>query len=342
MLKIKVSSIKPGVKLAKDLFSYDSQLLLPSGTIIKQEQLDSLAKRGIREVFVAEEVSRKKKQKSFDAVYDDSIHAVKTFLMEARLGSKVEPEEVSFTVDALFNQVLDELNIFRDIRLMKDRDEYLFTHSINVALLSMMVGRWLRFKEEKIKDLGTAGLLHDIGKVQIHDAILNKPGKLDDEEYEEMKKHSKLGYDFLSAQGWVKPDIANAVLLHHERTDGSGYPTGARNYNSNSFAAIVAVCDVFDAITSNRVYSKKRSPFIAADILWEESFGKLDPAISKFFYNKITSSLIGSQVELSNRQRGTVIFVDAFQPTRPIVQVEDEFINLALDRSLQIVEVVED
>lgn len=342
MLKIKVGSLKPGVKLAKNLFSFDSQLLLPAGTVITEDHLDSLAKRHIDEVFVAEEPhQQRKREKPFASVYEDSLNAVKTFLMEAKLGQPLETEEINLTVDALFNEVFDELNIFSGIRLMKDKDDYLFTHCINVSILAMLIGRWMKFKEDQIKQLGTAGLLHDIGKIFIDDSILNKPGKLTDDEYEEMKKHSILGFDLLNRQGWVDPMVANAVLYHHERTDGSGYPRGIRNYDDNVYAAIIAVCDMFDAITSNRVYSKKRSPFTAADILWEESFGKLDPTITELFYSKITSSLVGSQVVLTDGQRGEVIFIDSFQPTRPIVKVGETFLNLALDRSVNILEVID-
>lgn len=341
MLKIKVNTLQPGVELAKDLFSTDAQLLLPAGTVINQEHLESFAKRGITEVFVAEEKKAKRSTKSFDDVYDNSLLAVKSFLMETKLGQPLDSQEVNSTVDSLLNQVLDELNVFKGISVMKDKDAYLFTHSINVSILAMLVGRWMKLKEHQIRDLGTCGLLHDLGKVFIPDDILNKPERLNDEEYEEIKKHSIMGHDVLVKQGWVSPEIAQAVLYHHERTDGSGYPTGAINYGNNPYAAIIAVCDAFDAITADRVYSKKRSPFTAADIIWGESFGKLNPAICKFFYSKVTPFLIGSQVTLSNQLRGTVIFVDTFQPTRPIVKVGEEFLNLALDRSIHVLEVNE-
>lgn len=341
MLRIKVNSLQPGVELAKDLFSNGAQLLLPAATVISQEHLDYFAKRGITEVFVAEDKKVKRSNKSFDDVYDESLLAVKSFLMETKLGQPLDSQEVNSTVDSLLNQVLDELNVFKGISVMKDKDEYLFTHSINVSILAMLVGRWMKLQEQQIRDLGICGLLHDIGKVFINDNILNKPERLNDEEYEEIKKHCTLGHDILMQQKWVSPEIAQAVLYHHERTDGSGYPTGVKNYGSNSYAAIVAVCDAFDAITSNRVYSKKRSPFTAADIIWEESFGKLNPAICEFFYSKITPFLIGSQVLLSNQLQGTVIFVDTIQPTRPIVKVGEDFYNLALNRSIHVLEVID-
>lgn len=341
MLKIKVSSLKPGMKLAKDLFTYDSQLLLAAGTSISQEKLDYFHKRGIEEVFIAEEIKPTQVSQPFAEVYGTSLSSVRSIFKETKIGRPLDNREVAMTIKGLSQQVSEEVNVYRDIRLLQNKSDYLFTHSVNVAVLAMMVGRWMKLEEDKVQDLGTGGLLHDIGKAFIDENLLNKPDKLTDDEYEEMKQHSALGFRYLVHNSSIKPEIIQAVLYHHERADGSGYPMGVKDYGNNPYAAIIAVCDTFDAITSNRVYSKKSSPFTAADMVWEQSFGKLNPAISKFFYGKITPFFTGSRVRLSNNQSGTVVFVDPIQPTRPIVRIGDDYINLATDRSLHVAEVID-
>ncbi|MGI5879299.1 MAG: HD-GYP domain-containing protein [Syntrophomonadaceae bacterium] len=341
MLKIKVSNLKPGAKLGKDLYSYDSKLLLPRGTVINIEHLDSLAARNISEVYINENTVRPRSEKPFPEVYQHSLHVVRSFMLEAKLGKPLDMEEICQTTDILFNQVFDENDLFRQMRLMKDKDDYLFTHSVNVAMLSILIGRWLKCDEKTIKELGTAGLLHDLGKVFISDDILNKPGKLTETEFNEIKKHPKLGYQMAIENPEVNYDIANAILLHHERADGSGYPMGNKGYNAHFHASVVAVADVYDAITSTRSYSTRSSPYVAAEILWEESFGRLDPRISKIFYDKIANFYIGNEVLLSNNEIGVVIFVDPSQPTRPIVKVKDKYYNLATDRSIQILEIID-
>lgn len=341
MLKITVSSLKPGVKLGKDIFTFNSQLLLPKGTVILQEHLDKFHQRGITEVFIMEATPQVGRQQSFGDVYSNSLNVVRSFMLEAKLGKPLDVNEISDTTELLLEQVFDETDLFRQMRLMKEKDDYLFTHSVNVALLSILLGRWLKCSRETIRECGEAGLLHDIGKVLIDDTILNKPGKLSDEEFAEIKKHTVLGYNLLTKTEAINDNIARAALSHHERADGSGYPMGSKGYSDNLCIAVVAVADVYDAVTSNRVYSSKRSPYMAAEILWEESFGKLDPRVAKVFYDKITNFYVGNEVLLSNNQRGVVVYVNPSQPTRPMVMVGDTFFNLAEDHSITILEVID-
>lgn len=342
MLKIRVASLKPGVKLGKDVFSYDGQLLLPAGTTIAQEHLDTFMRRDISELFIMEASPRIKSEKKFTDVYTNSLDIVKTFMVEAKLGKNLEFTEISDTVDMLLEQVFDEIDLFKQMRIMKTKDDYLFTHSVNVSLLCILIGRWLKCDNATIKNLGIAGLLHDIGKIYIKDEILNKPDKLTNEEFEVMKKHPLLGYNLVvSNDQFSNSEIANAVLAHHERLDGSGYPIGGDRPRIGFYASVVAVADVYDAITSSRIYSAKQSPYTAAEILWHESFGKLDPKISKVFYDRIANFYIGNEVLLSNHEKGVVVFIDPYQPTRPIVMVGDKFYNLVTNRNITILEVVD-
>lgn len=341
MLKIKVSNLKPGMKLGKDIFTYDGKLLLTKGTVISQEHLNSFTARNIQDIYIMEASHQVKAVKSFEEAFDDSLDVVKSFMLEAKLGQNPDYAEIESSVEVLYQQVFSLNDVFRHMRLMKDKDDYLFTHSINVSLLSILIGRWLKCSEEEIRLLGMAGMLHDIGKIYISNDILNKPGRLTPEEFEEIKKHPILGYNLVTQNEDLNENIAKAVLMHHERLDGSGYPMGTRG-KINFYASVVAVADVYDAVTSNRVYGNKLSPYSAADILWQDSFGKLDPRITKVFYDRITNFYIGNEVILSNNKRGVVIYVNQCNPTRPIVMIgENEFINLAEETSISIIEVID-
>lgn len=341
MIRIKVNNLKPGVKLGKDIYNYDSQLLLPQGTVITKEHLNHFSARQIEDIYIREAQPKPRTGKPFAEVYTSSLEVVKTFMLEAKLGKPLDVQDIKETTDILFHQVFDETDLFRQMRLMKDKDDYLFTHSVNVCLLCILIGRWLKCDENTIKELGTAGLLHDIGKVQIDAGILNKPEKLSDQEFEEVKRHTMLGYDMIVQTGLLPNEIANAALMHHERADGSGYPMGIRGYHTPFYAAAVAVADVYDAITSTRSYSARCSPYTAAEILWQESFGRLDPRIVRVFYDKIANFYVGNEVLLSNNERGLVIYVDPSQPTRPIVMVGDKFYNLSIERNIIIQEIID-
>jgi putative nucleotidyltransferase with HDIG domain len=340
MQKIQVSSLKPGIKLGKNIFSKDFQLLLSAGTIIKQEDIDNLLLRDINEIYIAESSPRLDGKQKFEDVYYNSLDVVKSFMMGAKLGKTLEIDQIEDTVTLLLKQVFDATDLFRQIRLMKQKDDYLFTHSVNVSLLCILIGRWLRCDADTIRELGMAGLLHDIGKVYIDNETLNKPGKLTEKEFEEIKKHTLWGYNLLSQNEWVSRDVANAALMHHERADGSGYPAGTKGY-TNFYASAVAVADIFDAITSEHSYSGKRSLYTAAEILWQESFGKLDPRITKVFYDRISSFYVGNKVLLSNGEEGIVIYINPTQPTKPMIKAGDKFYNLATDMSITIKEVID-
>ncbi|MDD3365009.1 MAG: HD-GYP domain-containing protein [Syntrophomonas sp.] len=341
MLRISISSLKPGVKLGKDIYSYDGKLLLPKDTVISQDHLDQFMRRNVTDVFIVESTERQQSDKRFEDVYIDCLEYVKALMMQARMGQTLAYKEISDIVDMLMVQVFDQNDLFRQMRIMKNRDEYIFTHSVNVALLCILIGRWMKCEDDTVKQLGIAGILHDIGNMQIPDVILNKPGRLSGEEFEQIKRHPLLGYNMVNEYEWVNESIANAILMHHERADGSGYPLGMKGYKIDFFASVVAVADLYDAITSSRSYSAKASPYTAVEILWQESFGKLDPRIAKVFYDKITNFYVGNEVILSNNERGVVVFVDPSQPTRPIVMCGDKFYNLALERSLSILDMVD-
>lgn len=341
MLKISVNSLKPGTRLGKDIYSKDSKLLLRRGTFITQAHLNVFAKRRIREVYILESDLPVKVLPDFECVYNNCLNTVKSFMLRAKLGEGLDFEEIGETINSLFEQVLNQADILKKMRLIKKKGEYLFSHSVNVALLCMLLGKWLDCEPVTIKELGLAGLFHDIGKVYVDEAILNKPGRLTAAEFEHIKKHTLLGYIFLNDNSWINKSISSAVLMHHERADGSGYPLGKKGYDVNFYAAVVAVADIYDAITSDRVYSPKRSPCVAMETIWDESFGRLNPKITKVFFDRMTSFFMGKRVLLSNNQEGTVVYVDPGEPTKPTVMAGNRLYNLRVDRSISIKRVID-
>ncbi|MGE5397427.1 MAG: HD-GYP domain-containing protein [Chitinophagales bacterium] len=341
MRKIGVAQLKPGVALGRNLYSDDGRLLLAQGTVIEESYLQSMLSKGIEFVYLKdEESSTRKHRKSFSDTYAEALEAIRGFMTETKLGRPLPQDEVEETVNSLVELVFDEVDIFKQMRIMHGKDSYLFTHSVNVGLLCILISRWLKCSKKEIKKAGLAGIFHDLGKVYISNDILLKPGKLTDEEFIEVKKHSQLGYNAITQNEWIPDDVANGILMHHERLDGSGYPMGVSSTGLNYLARLVAVADIYDAITSNRVYSRKESPYAAAEILWNESFGKLDGRIAKVFYDRVSSFYIGNRVVLSNGEVGTVVFVDPGLPTRPIVQVGEMFYDLR-ERHVTITEIVD-
>jgi putative nucleotidyltransferase with HDIG domain len=177
--------------------------------------------------------------------------------------------------------------IINALSRIKSIDEYTFTHSINTAFYSMFIAIWMGLDDQQIINATQAGLLHDIGKIYIPNEILNKPGRLTEEEYEMIKKHTLYGYFLISEFGEFNPEVKRAVLFHHERTDLKGYPLSASSDYVGIISKIVAIADVYDAMTTDRVYKKGTSPSEAVEFLSNDGMKLLDSYILKVFIENI-------------------------------------------------------
>jgi putative nucleotidyltransferase with HDIG domain len=232
----------------------------------------------------------------------------------------------------------DNMDFLIELVQSRSFDYHLYRHSINVAVLSHMIGQWMGFSEEDLNKLIMAGLLHDIGKSCISSKIINKPGKLNCEEFEEIKKHSMYSYDILIKMGYNDIDVLNAVSLHHEKMDGSGYPFGLKGDEIPIFARILMVADIFDAMTSNRVYKKKEFPFRVIEMFQLEVFGKLDKNVVNIFVSKFTKYYLGAEVLLKNGKVGKIIKFNDNDITSPLISVDNHlYIDVSDEPELGIV-----
>lgn len=203
-----------------------------------------------------------------------------------------------------------------DIDMLKVSDEYTFKHSVDVASISMIIAKQSGMSEKDVYQIGVAGLLHDLGKSEIPNEILNKPARLTEEEFALMKKHPVLGYNLLKE----KPDITSEVLLgvlqHHEKTDGSGYPLGLNFERICPYARIIAVADIYDALVTERPYKKGFSPRDAVEMIMAMT-AELDLNVIKVFLNSVILYPVESLVRLSNGEMARVVENNAGYPTRP-------------------------
>lgn len=181
----------------------------------------------------------------------------------------VDVQSAQTLVEGIASEMEEDIAALVWLTRIKQKDRYTAQHCVNVAILCMGLAVGLDWEAQRIKELGLAGLLHDLGKIQVNPKILQKPGRLTPEEYEEVKKHTVYGHDMLIEDGLVSTSIAEAVLHHHERPDGKGYPLGLTPKRTNPMAKIIGVVDAYDAITSRRPYDPARSHHQALGILWK-------------------------------------------------------------------------
>lgn len=219
-------------------------------------------------------------------------------------------------------------------------DEYLYTHSTNVAFLNGLMAKWLNFSPDETSLLIACGLMHDIGKVKIPHDILYAPRKLSEQEFDVMKQHPMYSYEILQCSPSIHPSIALGARYHHEKMNGTGYPDGLPSDSIPYFSRITAVSDVYDAMVSQRCYKSACSPFEILAQLSEGKFSDLDFPLTQIFLANMPLELVGRSVLLSNGSIGVVRYVDSLNWLCPIVDVDGHV--FACDKSLSCVSVAFD
>ena len=226
---------------------------------------------------------------------------------DARLGKAIEVGAAQELVEEISNSVMRNAHALISLARLKNADEYTYMHSVAVCALMIALARQLNLPETTVREAGLAGLLHDIGKIGIPDKILNKPGKLTDEEFTIIKSHPEIGAKILLEGSQVGAMVMDVVLHHHEKVDGTGYPHRLNGANISLYAKMGAVCDVYDAITSNRPYKKGWSPAEAIRKMAEWSKGHFDETVFQAFVKTVGIYPTGSLVRLESGRLGVVI-----------------------------------
>ena len=230
------------------------------------------------------------------------------------------------------------------IHNMDCEGSYLIHHSLHVAILAGLMGKWMRWPRESYERLLLAGLLHDVGKLKISKDILNKPGKLSLSEMKIMQNHSTYGVEILAKSGLsTESDLITGVLQHHERGDGSGYPSGLKGDMISPFGKIIAILDIYDAMATNRVYAHKVSPFDIFDRLTTDMrAGKIDETYCALFMREIGHALTGNWVRLNSGEKAKIIYIEQNRTNAlPIVQTtEGKFYDLSSDETKKIEELL--
>ncbi|WP_336787800.1 HD-GYP domain-containing protein [Paenibacillus sp. MMO-177] len=356
MATVALSQVKLGDKISEDVLTPLGGVLLQKGRIVTTRELDIMQAFLVSQIQIEQPANQTDKtqdnakqepQTAAPAVsatplhdeYDQMIVVLKRVINEIRSGQPIPVMDIRNQLEKMMQYESSYKVLTFMPRHFAERD-YLLHNSILVGLTSYRIAQWCGLPRKDWMQVALAGLLHDIGNVKIDPAILAKPTALTAEENEEMKRHTVIGYQLLKNIASLNEGVKLTALQHHERIDGSGYPLAIDSSKIHPYAKIVAIADIYHAMTLNRFYRKAASPYFVLEQIQSDSFGKLEPAYVRVFVEKVTQFHNGNIVKLSDDRVGEIVFSDAIHPTRPWVSVGGSIINLTIERHLHIKEVL--
>lgn len=327
--EIIIEQLKLGMRFARYIENELGANLVSPGMIADEKIIDKLKDLGIETVIVFDDSQEdiEKNTKGVIDDYKDSVESFKKVFNTAISKNIIESNEIKNIVKTIL-EVDTNRDILTLLTKVRSIDEYTYTHSVNVGILAMTLGRWVNAPVDIVEDLLFAGLLHDIGKCRIPDEILNKKGNLTKEEFAFMKKHPVFGYEMSQRSKEISEKISKAILLHHERNDGQGYPLGLKQNKIPFLARVLGIVDIYDAITSDRVYQSRRPPFTAFKV-YEDNLELYDIGLSNVFMNNISKFYIGESVRLSSTDYGKIVYINSKNICNPIVKVGNIYIDLS-------------
>lgn len=334
MRLISIHAAKPGMVMGRPIYNEAGNPLVQKNVTITEGIIRRLEQINIQYIYIEDEISEgieveetvplKIRTEAISHI-EESFRQMKGLNnREAAFVLDRQSKELRMLVDDLLNSILESHEILTVLTDAFLYDESLYHHSFNVTLYSLMIAKELDYPREELRTIGLGALLHDVGKMMLPPNLLQKPGKLTAEEFEMMKLHTRYGFDILRNLHTVSLLVAHCAYQHHERLNGSGYPRGLVGDDIHPYAKIVAVADVFDALTSDRVYRDKMLPSQAISILESESGILFEKRVVEAIKKTVSHYPNGTVVCLSDGRRGIVAKQNLNHSSRPFVRIFEE------------------
>ena len=313
MRYVKAEHLEKGMVLVYTLYDNNEKVLLKANRKLTQNYINRIQQMDIMGLYVFED--------------DEITEHTPTVSEQTRLKAikslkRLNIDDCIYIANNIVEEIRESDSMIVETINLSSYDNYTYTHSVNVDILSVILGVACGLRDDELRKLSQAALLHDIGKTCVPLEILNKPGPLDEEEWEEMKKHPLYGYNMLKDNYDVSSVTRNAILSHHENVDGSGYPRKLNSENIHLFAKIIHIADVYDALTTKRVYKDAMNPADALEYLMGNAEHLFDKELVTIFMDYIAPYPLGVQVELSTGQTALVVKNNRKMLSRPIVRLD--------------------
>lgn len=331
MRLISTKVLKENMIIGRTIWNEAGHPLLQKNAIITSGIIQRLAQLNIKYVYIEDTISNgiEIEETVTPQVRNKAVTSIHKSFNEVRDAKGKQASYILERHTKMIGSIVDELlNVISEnkemLMILSDAyiyDEYLYHHSFQVTMYSIAIAKEMGYSHEDQRLIGIGALLHDVGKVVIPPEILKKPGKLTNEEFEEMKQHTRYGFDILRNLHSVSLLVAHCAFQHHERLDGSGYPRGLKDMEIHPYAKIIGVADVFDAVTSNRVYRNKLLPSEGLAIIEASSGTGFDPRVVEAFKRVVVQYPNGIVLSLSDGRRGVVAKQNPEMPDRPYIRI---------------------
>jgi HD-GYP domain-containing protein (c-di-GMP phosphodiesterase class II) len=351
-----LSEIQEGCILAADVFSRTNIPIIPKKTVITNLHINVLEAFNVEEIEVEKmlisgvpfhlneneseesDVNAVNTQMGFVGLFLKSVIKYKKEFQAWQSGLPVDIANIRSLILPLLEKMGRYPHEVFNLHRYSTKDNYIYQHPIAVGLISGFIGLKMHLEKGEWLQVALAGCLADCGMAKINPTILNKKVSLTLQEYLEIKKHPVYSYKMVRNIPVLRKNVKLAILEHHERLDGSGYPFGENEKRIPQYAKIIAIADIFHAMTSERLYRSKQSPYKVLEMILEDGFGKFDISILKSFTTAMIDFSIGNKVRLSNGKVAEILFVDEKSPTRPLIKLIDseEIMQLAQNRGIYI------
>ncbi|TRZ36474.1 HD-GYP domain-containing protein [Niallia circulans] len=356
-MNINVDRLIAGCILTEDVFSMTNRPIITSKTVLTDEHINLLKVFQVKKVEIENTqidgnlLSELTEANQFieddkESFFDKFLYGVSQYKKEFRSWQSGVPLSIP-AVRAILLPLLEDLEQYSkevfSLYHLSNKQEYIYQHSVAVGVISALIAHKMGYNKGETIQIAMAGCLSDAGMSKIPHGLLTKEEPLTEEEFSEVKRHTSYSLKMLPEHSLLKKETRLAILQHHERLDGSGYPLGNADNKIHPYAKIIAVSDTFHAMTSQRLYRSKQSPFKVLEKLQQDYFGKFDHVVLQALSNSIIQYTIGSTIRLSNGHRAEVVFVEGRSATRPLVKIlEDQAImDLEKNRHLYIEEVLQ-
>jgi putative nucleotidyltransferase with HDIG domain len=353
-VRIRTDQAEPGMTVASDVYNLNDQLIIPKGTTLDARMIIRLRFYNIYGLLVFKEDSEKVLQeesyiealrntqefKKFSRTYVDTVYSVENNFNDVISGnSGFDIDKLLAETDRILKEGRNGAHIMEMLHGIRNYDDMTYVHSLNVSLICNIFAGWLKLSHEDTRILTLGGLLHDIGKMLVPKEIITKVGRLTEEEFKVIKTHTVKGYQVLKDQP-IDLRVKYAALMHHERCDGTGYPNGFVAEQIDEFSKIIAIADVYDAMTSSRRYRNAICPFDVVENFERDGFLKYDPGYLMTFMERIVQSYMHNIVRLNDGRAGEVVMINKLALSRPVLRIGSEFVDLSKEHKLTIKTIV--